>query len=382
MKHLIGSAANSLPNMSSKKFVFICGDDEYLVTRAGQNVFESMTAPLTHSLSQEVIQATASRTEEGIKAIHQFQQAIQIPSLFGEKKVVWLKSLNFLADSVIGRTTVLKEQLERLQKALEKMNPQVAKVLITASPIDRRRKEYKWLYQNAIDTIYIGTGREKTEALAQLVELETKRRKVHLSRGAMETLEKKVSGNAQVLINEIAKLATYLAPNGGEITEKMIGDMVPHFGEGDFFEFTEAFYHLDLKWALEALRRHFFIHEESRSLIATLQGRNRLLIQLRSLFESGVIPLRVGGKFSKAELEAAAASYGHYFEEQKKSLFSQNHWYLSCVLAPAASQLSLAQLMDFQMKFLEAFEEILQHPTEQESILGNMTIRCLSHIDK
>ena len=42
-----------------------------------------------------------------------------------------------------------------------------------------------------------------------------------------------------------------------------------------------------LEWTLEALNRHFFTQTEARPLLGSLQSRNRLMIQLRILKDSG-----------------------------------------------------------------------------------------------
>ncbi len=79
-----------------------------------------------------------------------------------------------------------------------------------------------------------------------------------MKRSTQEILLNKVNANARLLLEETRKLATYLGEEGSEVTAKLIEELVPNFGEGDFFETTEAFFSRNLKWTLDALRRHFF----------------------------------------------------------------------------------------------------------------------------
>ena len=112
-------------------------------------------------------------------------------------------------------------------------------------------------------------------------------------------------------LKETRKLASYIGADGGEITEQMIIDMVPDFGEGDFFEASEAFFSGKLDWALDAIDRHFFQGKDARPLLATLQNRNRLLIQLRVLVDGA--ELDPNQRLGKDQLERIGIKYLKHF---------------------------------------------------------------------
>ena len=91
-----------------------------------------------------------------------------------------------------------------------------------------------------------------------MVEETAKECGVRFNSGALEYLAGKIGAHPRMGVEETRKLATYLGAEGGEITEQMIIDMVPDFGEGDFFEASEAFFSGKLDWAVDAIDRHFF----------------------------------------------------------------------------------------------------------------------------
>ena len=133
-----------------------------------------------------------------------------------------------------------------------------------------------------------------------------------MTRDAIELLIGKVNGNTRLIVEETRKLLTFSGEGAEPISERLVADLVPNFGDADFFEAADAFYSMNLSWTLEALRRHFFTQSESRPLLGSLQSRNRLLIQLRVLLDAGAI--RLGGRgISKSDLESAARTYGHHF---------------------------------------------------------------------
>jgi DNA polymerase-3 subunit delta len=164
------------------------------------------------------------------------------------------------------------------------------------------------------------------------------------------------------------------------IEESHVEDLTPNFAQGDFFEAADAFGCGDLPRTLAALRRHFYAGGDARPVITALQNRNRLLIQLRVLLDTGEV--RVGSRgLDKAGFERAAAAYARHFagstEKSSFNVFTQNPWYLG-KLAGAAQLPSLRRLIDNQQEFIAAFEELIRRPTEQEEVLREMAVRCLT----
>ena len=88
--------------MLGKPFTFICGDDDYLVSERGKAWFAAQTKDLMDDLSKEVVDGRAGNVAEVEEAMNRFISAVQTLSLFGERKVVWLRDVSFLANSQTG----------------------------------------------------------------------------------------------------------------------------------------------------------------------------------------------------------------------------------------------------------------------------------------
>lgn len=363
--------------MPEKPFTFICGDDDYLVGERGRAWFAEQTRGLSDDLSKEVVDGRAGNVAEVEEAVNRFVGAVQTLSLFGERKVVWLKDVNFMANSQTGNAQGTLDLVERLKEVLSGLDPAQVGVLVTAHPVYKVRGFYKWV-QKAADFALIEGGKDSAQALGALIEEECEKAGAGISRDAVQLLIGKVNGNTRLVVEETRKLATF-AGEGGRIDERLVTDLVPNFGDADFFEAADAFYSLNLEWTLDALKRHFFTNSESRPLLGSLQSRNRLLIQLRVLLDAGAIRLGARG-IAKSELEAAARTYGRHFgenpEKSNLNVFTQNPWYLGR-LAETARKVPLKKLVDFQIAFSEAFEGILERPNDQEAVCREMAVRCL-----
>ncbi len=362
---------------AARPFSFICGQDDFLVGRMGKERFDVLSAEVPDELSREVISGYAANVDEVESAVNRFREAVQTVAMFGGKRAVWLKDVNFLADSVTGRAESTLKLVEDLRQILETVNPSETAVLLTVAPVDRRRAFPKWCEKNA-DFVLVGGDDEGGEALAGVALAEAKRLGVSLEPDALGLLLGKVGANTRLLVEEVRKLATY-AGEGGAISEAQVRELTPNAAGGDFFEAADAFGSGDLPWTLAAFERHFFAGGDARPVIAALQNRNRLLLQVRALLDAGEI--RAGPRGIEG-LAGAAAAHREKFaeaagEKSSYNVFAQNPWYLG-KLAGSSKPPSLRRLIDNQQEFIAAFEAILSRPNEQEDVLRDLAVRCLA----
>lgn len=368
--------------MSSPRFTFIYGPDDFLVSRLARKRWKEMSSTVDDDFSQEEISGHAGKVEDVERAVNSLRESVQTLGLFGGRRVVWLKGVSFLADSQTGKAEGTQKACEDLQEILESVVPEDVGVLISASPVDRRKRFAKWLEKNG-ECIAAGGMDAKgkgVEVLISMLEEECMSLDVRMGRQAVEVLLSKVNGNTRLLLEETRKLATYLGEDGAEITTQLIEELTPNFGEGDFFESTEAFFSRNIEWTLDSLRRHFFAGNDARPVIASLQNRNRLLIQLRSLMDGGEIALGSSG-FDKGGFSRATAKYKDFYKgadaKSNFNVFTQNLWYMG-KLAGTGRLPNLKSLIDHQLEFARAFQEIVDRPNGQEEALRSMAIRCLA----
>lgn len=359
-------------------FTFIAGADDFLVQQAARGEWETLSKGISDPHSLEIIDGQAGNVDEVEKAVAHFVAALQTVSMFSPEKAVWFRNITFLGDTVTGRAKGTLEAIERLQAALEGCSDPAVQVLLSAAPVDRRKKAYKWL-QQAGKSRFLDAARDD-QALADLVAREATAQGKRFIGNAAEVLVELTAGNTRLALGETEKLITWLGRET-DIRAADVTELVPSVPGSDFFEAAEAFYSLDLTTALEAIRRHFFAGHDARPLLTSLQNRNRLLIQLKALEAGG----HFRGRPGKAALEKAAASFAGTFGDPANkdsfNIFTQNPWYLSR-LAETPGPLSLKHLIDFQKAFRAAFLEIISRPNEQEAVLSAMAVQCLAPLQK
>ena len=360
-----------------KPFIFICGSDDFLVSRVAKARFNELVKEVPDEFSRETINGFSNNIEEVESAIRSFRESIQTVSMFGGKRLVWLKDVSFFADSVTGRADGTLKLVEELQLLLTKVNPEETLVLISAAPVDRRRSFLKWCEKNAEYILVGGDSNNEEEMFRSVIRTEASQQGVSFTPEAEDLLLAKIGNNTRLLTEEIHKLASY-AGEKTPVTEEMVAELSPNAAESDFFESTEAFFSGDLKWTLAAFRRHFFSGGNARPILASLQNRNRLLLQLRVLMDAGLV--RVGTR--GVDLREASEAYAQYYcgvaEKNTYNIFTQHPFYLK-KLANGGRIPALRRLIDNQQEFIRAFEEIISRSDEQEEVLCEMSVRCLSN---
>jgi DNA polymerase-3 subunit delta len=362
-------------------YALVSGDDEYLADREAESWFRGLCAQMGPDCETEVIDGRAPTIAEVQDCLCRIMRNSQNLSLFGERRILWLRHASFLSDQQAGKFEGSKEGVEDFRSWLETFDDPNTYVLISGYPLDRRKAFCKFFEKNG--RLHFLASSKNTDQLVQLVLQECRTHDVRISREAAETLISRVNGNTRMMMSEIEKMATFLASESrNEITYERILEHVPAFGESDFFELADAFYASDLDEALQALRRHFFTHKDGRPVLSNLQTRNRLLLQLRALKEGQQLDISSRSLQAPA-LQKAASHYTDCFQDLSAKSefhpFGQNAWYLG-KLATIANQITLKTLIRFQLLFIEAFSRLIDHPNEQEDVVRDLLIAC--HLER
>ena len=363
--------------MQNGSLCAIIGDDDYIVRQKAKEVFDDWTKDFPDDLSREIIDGRADRVDDVLRILSEAKAATTTLSLFGGGKLVWINDANFINQNKTGAAKGAKDALEDAKAFLEKLED--SRVILSACPIHRGHGFVKWLQKNA-DFHDLAKNEKEDVAFRRLVEETASELEVKFAPGALDYLAGKIGAHPRLGVEETRKLASFLGSEGNEISEQMIIDLVPDFGEGDFFEASEAFFSGKLDWALNAIDRHFFQGKDARPLLATLQNRNRLLIQLRVLVDGG--ELNPHDRMSKDLLERLAAKHARHFDDPTEkttlNVFSQNPWFLGRLLGLVKS-FSARRLIDLQSHLIEAFEQVVAQPREQHAtIFKNLVIRTHS----
>jgi DNA polymerase III subunit delta len=187
----------------------VMGSDEGETKRRAKELAIELTPEAGADFGVDTIDGMADNTEQAVLRIRQAKEAIQTLPFFGREKLVWLKNVNFLAETAAGRSTAVQEALEDLKEVLSRGLPDGVRFLLSAADVDKRRSFYKSLGKFAkveqfdrIDATRPG-WEEEVQAVAHRLAAELNLR---FEPEALETFVWLAGADSRQLRNELEKI--------------------------------------------------------------------------------------------------------------------------------------------------------------------------------
>jgi len=275
-------AKKNSPSASSNCIVIVTGSDEAEVKKTALELAQQLS-PSEDPLATEIVDGVAATAEDAVQKIHQTIEALLTFSMFGGEKLVWLKSANFFADTVLGRAGDVARALEKLIEVLQQGLPQGVRFLLSAPEADKRRAAFKSLVKlgkcEVRDKPDFGFGGTEAD-IASWIEERAEKAGLHLIEDAAMILAARVGADTRQIDIEIQKL---LAASGDNpVDDRMVRDLVPSTRQGGIFDLSNAICSRDLPSALDITRQLLRQKETALGLLLAAIAptfRNLLLVK-------------------------------------------------------------------------------------------------------
>ncbi len=231
----------------------VVGSDDAEVKRAAAALADELSPASAGDFGRDVIDGCAENVEQATTRIHQTIEALLTLPFFGGEKLVWLKSANFLADSVTGRAAGVLEALEKLQETLAAGLPDGVKFLLSAIDVDKRRSFYKALGKFANVAVFDKVDASRSgweEEAAAGIERRAGERELRFSSDALELFTLMTGGDTRQIENELEKIDLYLGKKRRDVRLDDVRLLVPLSRAGVIFELGNAMAQRDLRGGL------------------------------------------------------------------------------------------------------------------------------------
>ena len=249
--------AKAKPKTAIAKIHAVVGSDESEVKRVAAELAIDLTPPDAGEFGVEVIDGCADYADQAATRIRSTIEALQTLPFFGGAKLVWLKNVNFLADTVLGRSSSVQEALEELADVINAGLGDEVTFLVSALDVDKRRSFYKSLGKRAelqvfdrLDSTRSGWEEEATGIVQRRAEV----RELQFDSGALELFVLLTGGDTRQIENELEKIDIYL-DRERSVTVEHVRELVPLSRSGVIFELGNALAERDLGRALTLVRR-------------------------------------------------------------------------------------------------------------------------------
>jgi DNA polymerase-3 subunit delta len=339
------------------KLLFVYGSDDFLVDRRARVLYDA------HCESGEIFNfEPKSDVRRFIGEV--CEHLITVP-MFTATNSAWIRGINFFYGAESEEVKIcISGLLDRIKRL------DCGAVIISACPVDRRTKLFKELSQLA--ECYDVTD-ASSESSGEFIRGICAENGVKISDEAAASLQSLLGKDARMTQLELEKLASYIGEDRDTITLGDVNLLVDPANGGEFFQQIESFYSPNIDEKLSAIKRYFYFTGEARPLIAGLQNRTRIMIQLRALVDGNRIQL--GRPMSKTQLENLSKLFNaNVSEKNSYNVFAQNTWYLGKLLG-SLERYSLHRLLDIQLALMDAIAETGNRCDDQAAVIGELSLK-------
>lgn len=367
-------AAEKIPRLH-----FVTGSDEAEVRMAAKDLAAKLAPPDAGEFGMETVELPADTVDCAVEMINQTIGAIRTLPFFGGK-LVWMKGVTFLKDSVQGRSETVQEALEKFLGVLREGLPDGITLLISAPEPDKRRGFYKSLCE-AADTVISdkikigGFGGHSEDDLIDWVADRCRERGVKIDRRAAEVLAGRIGANSGQLQGEIQKLAT-AAGDGATVTEQLVRDLVPVTRAGGIFDLSDAINRRNLPLCLDTLSQLLRQGENAVGiLLAAIVPTVRNLLVAKDLVERYKLKPPAQPQFFASELRKLRAEDTAHLPRKKDGALNT---YGIGLAASNAARFGLEHLEKAFLACRDANRKLLSGHGSEQTILTELIVRIVA----
>jgi DNA polymerase III subunit delta len=365
--------------VSSSRNVFaVVGSDEGEVKRRAKELAVELTPEQGADFGVDSIDGMVENAEQAVSRIREANQAIQMLPFFGREKLVWLKNVNFLADTVTGRAASVQNALEDLKEMLSQPLPEGVRFLLSATDVDKRRSFYKSLSKMAtleqydkIDPSRSGWEDEVQAIVRKLAaELDLK-----FEPEALELFVQLAGVDGRQLRNELDKIEIYLGDNR-RVTAETVRVLVAKSTVGVIWELGTCIAKRRLEESLALLDQLIFQGETPIGILyaAIIPTVRNLVVTKDLLLTHKIRPPEAPFQFN-AILARLPESATEHLPRRKDGGINA---YALGLAACEAHRFELAELIEGFQACLQANIQLVTTQLEPKLILTQLLVKIIA----
>ncbi|HEV3209764.1 MAG TPA: DNA polymerase III subunit delta [Chthoniobacterales bacterium] len=364
------------PVQETRVFTVI-GSDEGEAKRRARELAVRLTPKEGGDFGVDTIDGAADNAEQAIQRIRQATEAIQTLPFFGSEKLVWLKNVNFLADTVTGHSAGVQAALDEFEEFLERGLPSGVSFLLSAAEVDKRRSFYKSLGKigkleqfDKLDTSRPG-WEEDLEVITRRLAAE---RDLEFETEALQVFVRLVGADTRQLRNELEKIDLYLGENR-TITVENVRDLVSKSTTGVIWELGTGISKRQLVRSLALLDQLLFQGETPIGILyaAIIPTVRNLLVAKDLLLRHKLRPPQAPFHFSTTLNRLPEDAIRHLPRKKDGTINA----YALGLAAFEADRFELGELVDALDACLKANVQLVTTQLDPRLILGQLLVKLI-----
>ena len=362
----------------ARRVFAVIGSDEGETKRRAKELASELTPESGADFGVDTIDGAADNAEQAVLRLRQTKEAIQTLPFFGGEKLVWLKNVNFLADTPAGRSAAVQEALEEFKVFLDRGLPEGVRFLLSASEVDKRRSFYKSLGKFAkveqfdrIDTSRPGWEQDTAAMVYRLAaEFDLK-----FDPEALEMFVHLAGADSRQLRNELDKIDLYLGEQR-TVTVEVVHRLVAKSTSGVIWELGTCLSKRQLGESLVLLEQLIFQGETPIGILyaAIIPTVRNLLLTKDLMLRHGIrrppAPFQFNSILSKLPEDAI-----RHLPRRKDGGINT---YALGLAASEAHRFELGELVEAIHACLKANIQLVTTQLEPKLILSQLIVKIIS----
>lgn len=356
----------------------IVGSDDGQVRARARELAAELTPKDAGDFGLDAIDGAAENADQAVTRLRLAIEAVQTLPFFGTQKLVWLKDVNFLSDTVTGRSASVQAALDEFVVFLDHGLPDGVTFLLSATEVDKRRSFYKSLGKlgkvEVFDRIDISKSGWEEEAQVLVHQMATGFG-LRFSPDAMDLFVRLVGVNSRQLRSELEKIDLYLGARR-DVTVEMVRQLVARSSSGVIWDLGNCIAKRNLAESLALLDQLLFQGETPIGILfaAIIPTTRNLLIVKDLLDRHRLRPPHAPYQFG-AMLQKLPESATRHLPRRKDG--SLNAYALG-IAACEAHRFSVRKLIAGLDACLQANLQLVTTQLEPKLVLSQLLVKLLA----
>jgi DNA polymerase-3 subunit delta len=362
------------PATKAKTIYLVGGTDEFGIKEAAVQLAGKLAPKGGGEFSTEIIDGWAGNQDEALRILGRVREALTTVGLFGDTKLVWLKSTNLLADERGVQAEAVKEGLADLAELLKGGLPDGVTLLVSAIGCDRRKSIYKTIEKLGTVQFFetLKEGRETDEAIAEFVQRRLRDQKKTLSHSGYQVFREWVAADLREIANELDKLCLYVGMRG-EITEADVRAICSVSRQAVIWELADALGSRSVVQSVRALENLLGNGESAMGIVALLAAQFRFMLLTRELMDRKLLVAQDhdANGFVRAFERLPVSETGHFPKTKEGKLPSPWRLY-RCALA--ARNFTVKELIHALDRLVQANIQLVSTQLDERLVLEQLIV--------
>ncbi len=283
-----GDGAFYLGDMAAE-LILIHGDDEFMVTSRAKELVAQAVPEAERDFALEIIDGKADTVDAAVSAVRQCHEAVATQGFLSQTKTVWFRDVNFLTDTVVGRSESTRDALARLVDYLRDERPEGHALIISSPKADKRYALFKLFKESGEVHEFMVPDKSAAAEKHAASQLQNalSAQGLKMNRAVQAAFLERVGKSTRLIVNELEKLAVYLGSDRDEVTLEDVQALTPFSREMLAWALPDAFGSRDMRLCLETVRSLIAQRESPIGLISVLEHRVRELVFYRQAMDAG-----------------------------------------------------------------------------------------------